>query len=298
MGAGMPSSPPRAVECQSPRASCDGGSGHDDEECAKRKSASGVHVSEQDGASAADDARRMHQASTLQRTRMRLPAILITFCIEMLVGFVISKYTDTLNKYPLLISFQPVISAISGNVGLQSSSILVRSLALGLASERSFCRSVKPELKAGSLIAAFMAVLMGLVAFAWYSPVPQNPNAHTWHGSAAFALTIALGVFVSMVIAAISGTAAPLLSKRCGFDPSAMGGPMETAFQDVVGSTFLLAVSAAMLGTFGDHGAECPGGSPNACMDLCRLDAGNATATLYSTSCIQNCAALIAGGLC
>merc|ERR1712060_942678 len=105
--------------------------------------------------------------------------------------------------------------------------------------------------------------------------------------------TIAMGVFVSMLIAAISGTAAPLISKRCGFDPSAMSGPMETAFQDVVGSTFLLVLSAAMLGTFGDHGTDCPGGNPQG-----RMDIRNATAALYSTTCIQNCASLIAGGLC
>merc|ERR1711972_926936 len=139
---------------------------------------------------------------------------------------------------------------------------------------------------------------MGLVAFVWYSPLPQNPNAHTWHGSVAFALTIGLGVFVSMFIAAISGTAAPLLSKRCGFDPSAMGGPMETAIQDVVGSTFLLALSASMLEAFGDHGADCPGGSPESCMDTCRLDPGNATAALYGTACIQSCLKMIAKGLC
>merc|ERR1711933_421459 len=137
-----------------------------------------------------------------------------------------------------------------------------------------------------------MAGVMGIGAFTWYSPVPQNPLNHSWHGSMAFGMTIALGVFVSMLIAAISGTAAPLVSKRFGFDPSAMGGPMETAFQDVVGSTFLLALSASMLGTFGDHGADCPGEEPQGCMDLCRLDAGNATAALYSTPGIQNCAAL------
>merc|ERR1719343_1550621 len=117
----------------------------------------------------------MHGATTLQRAWMRMPAILITFAIEMVVAFVISRYQDTLKMYPLLISFQPIISAISGNVGLQSASIIVRNLALGLASERKFRHSAKPEVKVGLVIAAIMAGLMGLVAFSWYSPVPQNP---------------------------------------------------------------------------------------------------------------------------
>jgi hypothetical protein len=80
------------------------------------------------GTSAADaDAVAMHSASTLRRVRLRMPAILITFAIEMVVAFVISRYEDTLKIYPLLVAFVPVLSAISGNVGLQSSSIVVRN---------------------------------------------------------------------------------------------------------------------------------------------------------------------------
>merc|ERR1711933_9941 len=107
-----------------------------------------------------------------------------------------------------------------------------------------------------------MGLVVGGTAFFWYAPTPLGSSEHTWTGAVVFGLTIGVCIFVSMVMAAVSGSAAPLLSKRCGFDPSAMGGPMETAFQDIVGSTFLLMLSAAMLGTFGDHGADCPGGDP------------------------------------
>jgi len=257
-----------------------------------------IHASARGGGSAGDDAVRMHTSSTLRRTMLRMPAIFITFCIEMVVGFVISRYQATLNRYPLLISFQPVISAISGNVGLQSSSIVVRSLALGLASERKFVQSARPELKVGLCIATCMSLLVGGTAFVWYAPLPRGDDGHTWHGASTFGVTIGLGVFVSMLIAAVSGTAAPLLSKRCGFDPSAMGGPMETAFQDVVGSTFLLAVSSALLNSFGDHVSSCPGGSPQACISACAMGPGNATAALYSPACLAQCLDDIASGLC
>merc|ERR1711972_1132796 len=102
------------------------------------------------------DAWRMHQATTLQRAMMRMPAMMMTFAIEMVVAFVISRYEDTLKAYPLLISFQPIISAVSGNVGLQSASIIVHNLALGLDSERKFMRALLPELKAGTVIASIM----------------------------------------------------------------------------------------------------------------------------------------------
>lgn len=243
------------------------------------------------------DAVKMHAATTLQRARMRIPAILITFVIEMVVAFVISKYEDTLKVYPLLIAFMPVISAISGNVGLQSSSIIVRNLALGINSEKKFLQALLPEIKAGLVIASMMTVVVGATAFVWYAPV-QPESEHSWHGALVFSLTIGLGIFASMVIAAFSGTAAPLLSKRCGFDPSAMSGPMETAFQDIAGSTFLLAMGALILGTFGDHGHECPGGDASGCFELCRLAGGNATLALFTPQCIQDCIGMVAAGKC
>merc|ERR1711972_683985 len=83
------------------------------------------------------------------------------------------------------------------------------------------------------------------------------------------------------VMAAISGSAAPLLSKRCGLDPSAMGGPMETAFQDIVGGTFLLALAGFLLQWFGDHGHGCPGGSAGGCIELCKIAVGNVTSAMY-----------------
>mmetsp|Transcript_27760 Transcript_27760/g.73752 ORF Transcript_27760/g.73752 Transcript_27760/m.73752 type:complete len:218 (-) Transcript_27760:366-1019(-) len=216
--------------------------------------------------------------------------------IEMVVAFVISRYQDTLKIYPLLIAFQPVISAVSGNVGLQSSSIIVRNLALGIDSERRFWRALLPEFKVGAVIASTMTGVVGATALFWYAPLREGE--HTWSGAVVFALTIGLGIFVSMLIAALSGTAAPLLSKLLGFDPSAMAGPMETAFQDIAGSTFLLAMGAFLLHRFGDHGAACAGGDAGGCLELCRLAVGNPTVALFNPQCIQSCVADIAAGVC
>lgn len=238
----------------------------------------------------------MHLAPTHRRVLLRMPAILITFGIEMVVAFVISRYEETLAKYPLLISFQPVVSAVSGNVGLQSSSIVIRNLALGLNSERKVRQAMRPEIKAGFLMAAIMGLVVSLTAFLWYSPLLVE--THTWHGAAAFALTVCVGVFISMLAATISGSAAPLISKRCGFDPSAMGGPMETAFQDIVGGTLLLALSGAILGAMGDQGKQCPGGTANGCIQLCQLSPLNGTAAVFNAQCINSCLRAVAARLC
>jgi magnesium transporter len=61
-----------------------------------------------------------------------MPAILLTMGLELFNAFVITNFVNTLMKTPLLISFMPVIAAISGNVGLQSAAIHVRALAVGI----------------------------------------------------------------------------------------------------------------------------------------------------------------------
>lgn len=196
---------------------------------------------------------------------MRLPAVVTTFCIELIVAFVFSNFTDTFRQYPLLIGFQPVISAISGNVGLQSSTVNVRALSAGLVTERRVCHGMSRELTTGIMLALITAVISAITALVWYCPLVTG-EGHTWSGSWAFALAIGLGQTISIITAATSGSMAPLVFKRCGFDPASMAGPMETAIQDVVGGTLLLALSAAILSHFGDFAAECPEGGMTECI--------------------------------
>jgi len=245
-----------------------------------------------------DDARAVHETSSLQRMKQRLPALLVTFAIEMVVGFVISNFTDTFKRYPLLISFQPVISAISGNFGLQASSTNIRALAVGLLSTKrgDMLSAIGREVRTGAFAGVAMASVAGATAFFWYSPLASG-DGHTWAGAWAFAASIWVGLFISIMSAALTGSAAPLLSKRCGMDPTATAGPLETAFQDVVGGTALLALSACILAAFGDYAGECPGGSLSSCIDLCQGMGGfNVTADRWS--CVHSCVAMVDEGLC
>jgi magnesium transporter len=226
-----------------------------------------------------EDSVIMHNASAFKKSRLRMTALITTFLLEMIVAFVFSEYTDTFNKFPLLIAFQPVISAISGNVGLQCSSVNVRALALGLADVRQPWKSVCPEVKAGLFSATAMSLTIGVVGLFWYE---TDADANTWGGSFAFAFAIGFGMFCSVMSAALTGSGAPLLFKRCGFDPSAMAGPLETAFQDIIGGTVLLAVSAAILNAFGDK--PPPDQGCGDCVSACA-----ATSLTVLQNCVNAC---------
>ncbi len=168
------------------------------------------------------DAEEMDRRSPIQVARLRLPWLLGTLLIELCAGLVISHFNHSIVLVPLLASFMPVISAISGNVGLQAAAIVVRGLDTGHVSLDRWWRSVSKELAASLLMAVACGIVLGTVGA-------------MWSGKATFGLVIGGAMSCSMLTAGFMGTIVPMISKKLGFDPAATAGPFETAFQDVIG---------------------------------------------------------------
>lgn len=84
----------------------------------------------------------------------RLPAIIMTISLEMGVSLVISSYQTLIARQMLIAAFFPVLSAIAGNIGLQSSTATLRALATGHASTRldSILKVVKREVMSAAII--------------------------------------------------------------------------------------------------------------------------------------------------
>jgi magnesium transporter len=154
--------------------------------------------------------------------------------IELFAGGVISRFSVVLREVILLASFMPVISAISGNVGLQAAAIVVRGLDTGHVSMRGWARALRREMAAS----LFMALMSGLVL---------GSVGIFWSGHLMFGVVVGIGMTCSMLTASIMGTLIPMLSKRLGFDPAATAGPFETAFQDVIGFGVFLWLASLLL---------------------------------------------------
>lgn len=180
------------------------------------------------------DAEELESKSPFQVAWLRLPWVLITLGIQFLAGVVINYYDETLAKVLLLTSFMPIISAISGNTGLQASAMTVRALATGGISLNRWAEPVKRSLQISLIIGSICGLIIGLIGAFWF-------------GKAIFGLVVGISMLISINISAFVGTTTPLLSKRMGFDPAITVGPFETAFQDVVGITVFLTLSTFAL---------------------------------------------------
>lgn len=181
------------------------------------------------------DAEELESKSPLQIAWLRLPWVLITLGIQFFAGVVIHYYDETLAKVLLLTSFMPIISAISGNTGLQASAMTVRALATGGVTLNRWQEPVKRALMISLIIGVTCGVLIGVIGAMWY-------------GKLMFGLVVGISMCISINISAFVGTTTPLLSKKLGFDPAITVGPFETAFQDVVGITVFLSLSTLALG--------------------------------------------------
>ena len=180
------------------------------------------------------DAQELERKSPVQIAKLRLPWIMATLFIELLAGLVIRVFDTTLTRFILLASFMPIISAISGNTGLQSAAIIIRGLSTGQVQLVHWRQALTRQMMTTALLGTACAVTLGIIGAIW--------DRH-W----VFGLVVFLGMFVSVNFAGVVGTCVPLISKRAGFDPALTAGPFETAFQDVIGISIFLSLASFLL---------------------------------------------------
>ncbi|TPX59820.1 hypothetical protein PhCBS80983_g02239 [Powellomyces hirtus] len=187
-----------------------------------------------------DDARKMQRTPFYKIALYRFPAILLTLCLELIVAAIIDRYSSIRTSYPLLSAFFPVLSSISGNVGLQASTTTLRALATGHASHsntQDVIRLIIKEFLSALVIASVASVALTLIANAWSG------------GNLAFGLVTGGAIFVASSLGGIIGSTGPLLFKKLGIDPALTAGPFETAAQDMIGVAVYLSLATSVLGT-------------------------------------------------
>lgn len=172
---------------------------------------------------------------TISRIKLRTPWLLLTLVGELFIAFIIvTAFQPTLEKVAILAAFMPAIMATGGNVGLQTTTIIIRSLGMGTINVKQIFKIILSEIRVGlalGLICGLIAALIGaLISY-------NQPEV----------FRIALAVFIAMVSATLAtsfiGVAAPLLLDKFDFDPAAASGPFLTMFNDIFGSVFYLFIA-------------------------------------------------------
>jgi magnesium transporter len=160
-------------------------------------------------------------ASVWRISRARLPWLLIGMLGGILGAQVISSFEGGIAAVPALAFFIPLITAMGGNVGVQSSAIVVQSLAKG----NDLFGSIVSKLLKEALVALVNGLLLASLIYG-IATVFENST---------LGIVVSISLFTVIIFAAIFGTFIPLILDRYKIDPALATGPFVTTLNDVLG---------------------------------------------------------------
>lgn len=175
--------------------------------------------------------------SPLVQVRARLPWLLIGLAGGILSSQIIAQYEEELRIDPKMAFFMPLIAATAGNVGVQSSAIVVQGLAAGTMEGVNLLARLWKELR----VALVSATVCGLLIFLVNLALQQ---------SQALSYTVSIALFTVVLTAAMFGTMIPLFLNRLEVDPAMATGPFVTTLNDITGLMTYFTVAHFMYGMF------------------------------------------------
>lgn len=173
-------------------------------------------------------------ASVWRISRARLPWLLIGMLGGVLGAQVISGFEGGISEVPALAFFIPLITAMGGNVGVQSSAIVVQSLAKGNDQFGSIFKKIIKE----SRVALINGLLLSLIIYG-FTYLFESPVLGT---------VVSLSLFTVIMFAAVFGTLIPLLLDKYKIDPALATGPFITTLNDVLGLFIYLTIGVLFYG--------------------------------------------------
>ncbi len=166
--------------------------------------------------------------------RRRLPWMAGNVFLNLVAVAVITGFEETIAQVAILAAFLPMITDMGGNVGIQSLSVAIRSIALGEAHIRDVRKAMRKELIVGACNGVVLGALFGMIALAM-------------RGQWLLGLVAGTALGINVVVAGVVGGCLPFLIKRLGKDPAMMTGPLLTTITDVTGITIYLGLSTLLL---------------------------------------------------
>ena len=174
--------------------------------------------------------------SSWENARMRVPWLFASWVGGILAALIIGIFADVLKSTIALAAFIPVIMGMGGNIGTQSSTMIVRGLATGRVSIENSVKILLKEIRVGLILGILYGLLLGV--FAIFQFINVSPM---------IGLVVGLSICISMIIAATIGSLVPLILNRFEIDPAIATGPFVTTAIDILGVAFYFIVAGAFI---------------------------------------------------
>ena len=160
------------------------------------------------------------ETSVFAHAKNRIPWLLILMFTSIVTGTIITKYEDAFAAIPLLVSFIPMLMDTGGNCGSQSSTLIIRGIALSQIRFKDIFRVVFKEFRISLIVGSVLAITNGIRIMIQYQSIE-------------LALVIALSLIGTVIMSKLIGCMLPLLASKVHLDPAIMASPLITTLVDI-----------------------------------------------------------------
>src|SRR3990170_1082893 len=153
--------------------------------------------------------------------RRRIPWLMLNLLTAFMAGGMVAIFEGTIAKAAALAVFMPIVAGQGGNAGIQTITIVVRSMALGEIEARDARRILNKEISLGVIRGVLFGVIVGVLAYAW-------------KGEWGWGVVVGSAMLFNMIVAGLLGTTIPLGLRAIKADPAIAAGVFLTTFTDVL----------------------------------------------------------------
>jgi magnesium transporter len=173
------------------------------------------------------------KSSSIASARLRLPWLFTNLVGSLLSGAILWYFRYTVQEVVAIVSFIPVIAAMGGNVGLQSSTLIIRGLATGSVELTHVWPVFFREAKVGLVMGLACGVTLTLVAWVLHQGV--------------LGMVVGVSLIIAFFVSTSMATIMPILLKRLRVDPAVAAGPFVTTANDITGISIYLTLATIFL---------------------------------------------------
>lgn len=175
------------------------------------------------------------KTSAFSLAKHRIVWLLVLMISGMITGGILGRYEAAFAAMPLLVTFIPMLTDTGGNAGSQSSTLIIRGMAVGEIGPRDFFKVLWKELRVSLIVGAALSAVNYVRLILMY---PGNEMT---------ALTVALALFVTVLLAKTIGGILPMAAKLVHADPAIMAAPLITTIVDAISLVVYFNIACALL---------------------------------------------------
>lgn len=172
--------------------------------------------------------------SAFSHAKSRISWLLFLMLSATVSGSIITHYQETFKLYPLLVSFIPMLTGTGGNCGSQSSTLMIRGLALDEIKFKDIFKVIFKEFRIALLVSVVLALVNGLRIYIQY-------------GNLQIAIVIGLALVIIVILSKFIGCTLPLAAEHIGLDPALMAAPLISTIVDICSILIYFQIATVLL---------------------------------------------------